>query len=136
MHVMCMSGMEEGATIIHFRFAHAISVPLKCEGKLLQVCTCNKCPTKEIKCEGKPYQTRLKLDCEFHALLYEIECMGRASQASRLVPPVLKRGHSNLVEASHNVFIRFRSKDISLERLHYHLSTNLGLPIWACFKST
>ena len=53
--------------------------------------------------------------------------MGRALQASRLVHPVLKRGHSNLVEASHNVFIRFRSKDISLERLHYHLSTNLGL---------
>ena len=100
---------------------------IKCEGKLLQVCTCNKCPIKEIKCEGKPYQTRLKLDCEFHALLYEIECMGRASQASRLVHPVLKRGHSNLVEASHNVLIRFRSKDISLERLHYHLSTNIGL---------
>ena len=97
---------------------------IKCEGKLLQVCTCNKCPIK--KCEGKPYQTRLKLDCEFHASLYEIECMGRASQPSRLVHPVLKRGHSNLVEASHNVFIRFRSKDISLERLHYHLSTNLG----------
>ena len=53
--------------------------------------------------------------------------MGRASQASRLVHPVLKRGNSNLVEASHNVFIRFRSKDISLERLYYHLSTNLGL---------
>ena len=81
----------------------------------------------EIKCEGKPYQTRMKLDCEFHALLYEIECMERASQASKLVHPVLKRGHSNAVKASHNVLIRFRSKDISLERLHYHLSTNLGL---------
>ena len=34
---------------------------------------------------------------------------------------------SNAVEASHNVFIRFRSKDISLERLHYHVSTNLAL---------
>ena len=99
----------------------------RCDYHPLWVCTCNKCPTEEIKCEGKPYQTRLKLDCEFHALLYEIECMGRASQASRLVHPVLKRGHSNLVEASHNVLIRFRSKDISLERLHYHLSTNLGL---------
>ena len=53
--------------------------------------------------------------------------MERASQASKLVHPVLKRGHSNAVEASHNVLIRFRSKDISLERLHYHLSTNLGL---------
>ena len=40
--------------------------------------------------------------------------------------PILKRGHSNALEASH-VFIRFRSKDVSLERLHYQLSTNLGL---------
>ena len=41
--------------------------------------------------------------------------------------PVLKRGHSNACEASHNVLIRFRSKDLSLERLRYHVSTNLGL---------
>ena len=27
--------------------------------------------------------------------------------------PVLKRGHSNTCEASHNVLIRFRSKDLS-----------------------
>ena len=32
-----------------------------------------------------------------------------------------------VVEASHNVLIRFWSKDIDLERLHYQLSTNLGL---------
>ena len=69
----------------------------------------------------------MKLDCEFHALLYEIECTERAAQASKLVHPILKRGHSNAVEASHNVLIRFRSKDIYLERLHYQLSTNLGL---------
>ena len=31
------------------------------------------------------------------------------------------------MEASHNVFIRFRSKDIYLGRLHYHVSTNLAL---------
>ena len=47
--------------------------------------------------------------------------------AEDLVHPVLKRGHSNWLEASHNVLIRFRSKDISLQRLHYHVSTNLGL---------
>ncbi len=45
----------------------------------------------------------------------------------KLVHPELKRGHSNWPEASHNVLIRFRSKDIFLERLHYHLSTDLGL---------
>lgn len=43
-----------------------------------------------------------------------------------LVHPILKRGHSNLPEASHNVLIRFRNKHIFLERLHYHLSTDLG----------
>ena len=63
----------------------------------------------------------------FHALLYEIECHARPKQVKELIHPVLKRGHSNAVEASHNVFIRFRSKDISLERLHYHVSTNLAL---------
>jgi hypothetical protein len=100
----------------------------RCDFHPLRVCTCQKCEDKEnIKCTGKPYKTRLRLDCEFHALLYEIECTERAAQASKLVHPILKRGHSNAVEASHNVLIRFRSKDISLERLHYQLSTNLGL---------
>ena len=100
----------------------------RCEFHPLRVCTCKKCgDSGEIQCEGKAYKTRVKLDCEFHALLYEIECMERAKLASQLVHPILKRDHSNAVEASHNVLIRFRSKDISLERLHYHVSTNLGL---------
>ena len=71
-------------------------------------------------CQGKPYKI---LDCIFHALLYEIECHARAKQVKELIHPVLKRGHSNAVEASHNVFIR----DIYLGRLHYHVSTNLAL---------
>ena len=100
----------------------------RCDFHPLRVCSCKKCSDKEqIECEGKPYKTRMKLDCEFHALLYEIECIERAAQASKLVHPILKRGHSNAVEASHNVLIRFRSKDIYLERLHYHVSTNIGL---------
>ena len=44
-----------------------------------------------------------------------------------LVHPVLKRGHSNWLEASHNVLIRFRPKHINLECLHFETSTNLGL---------
>ena len=96
----------------------------RCEFHPLQVCTCKACDDPEqITCKGELYKTRTKLDCEFHALLYEIECMERAKLASKLVHPILKRGHSNAVEASHNVLIRFRS----LERLHYHVSTNLGL---------
>ena len=42
-------------------------------------------------------------DCKFHALLYEIECHARAKQVKELIHPVLKRGHSNALEASHNV---------------------------------
>ena len=83
--------------------------------------------TWPIQCEGKAYKTRFRLDCKFHALLYEIECHERANQAEELIHPILKRGHSNALEASHNVFIRFRSKDVFLQRLHYHLSTNLAL---------
>ena len=101
----------------------------RCDFHPLRVCTCKTCEDKwDIKCEGEPYKTtRSKLDCEFHSLAYEIECRERASQVEKLVHPVLKRGHSNACEASHNVLIRFRSKDVALERLHYHVSTNLGL---------
>ena len=111
MHVTCMNGREEGANSTHFESSHVKNVMTQ----------------EEIQCKGKPYKTSVKLDCEFHALLYEIECMERAKLASQLVHPILKRGHSNAVEASHNVLIRFRSKDFTSERLHYHVSTNLGL---------
>ena len=63
----------------------------------------------------------------FTLLAYEIECDRRADMADVLVHPILKRGLSNWLEASHNVFIRFQSKHINLERLHYETSTNLGL---------
>ena len=51
----------------------------------------------------------------------EIECHHQVNHS------ILKRGHSNALEASNYVFIRFGSKDIALERLHYHVSTNLAL---------
>ena len=47
--------------------------------------------------------------------------------ADRLVHPILKRGHSYWLVASHNVLSRFRQKHMYLERLHYHVATNLGL---------
>ena len=47
--------------------------------------------------------------------------------ADILVHPILKRGRSNWLEASHSVFIRFRPKHIHLEWLHYKTATNLGL---------
>ena len=59
----------------------------------LCVCTCKGCKDPEqLQCQGEPYKTRLKLACEFHALLYEIECMERVKLASQLVHSVLKRG--------------------------------------------
>ena len=67
------------------------------------------------------------LSYPLHSLAYEIELNDRASMANDLVHPVLKRGHSNWLEASHSVLIRFRPKHIYLERLHYEVSTNLGL---------
>ena len=58
-------------------------------------------------------------------MVYEIEFKERAAHAAKLVHPILKRGHSNVCEASHN--LRFWFKDILFKRLHYELSTNLGL---------
>ena len=61
----------------------------RCYFHPLRVCICKKCDKKgQIECDGKPYKTRMKLDCEFHALLYEIECTERAAQASKLVHPI------------------------------------------------
>ena len=62
-----------------------------------------------------------------HALAYEIECNIRAARSHNVIHPELGKGHSNLCEGSHNVLIRFRSKDLHLHRLHYITSTNLGL---------
>ena len=100
----------------------------RCEFHALRVCSCGNCENADqILCEGKAFKNHIKLTCNFHALLYEIECHERAGQADKLIHPIVKRGHSNACEASHNVLIRFRSKDIPLETMHYHVSTNLGL---------
>ena len=42
-------------------------------------------------------------------LVYEIECDYRADS---LIRPVLKRGHSNWLEASHNVFKRHQPGEV------------------------
>ncbi len=107
---------------------HAVDDHSQCDYHPLVTCSCGACKNKEpIECTGKAYKTRFRLDCKFHALLYEIECHERAKQTEELIHPVLKRGHSNALEASHNVFIRFRSKDVFLQNTHYELSTNLAL---------
>ena len=100
----------------------------KCSFHELSVCSCGKCSNNDsYKCEDKKYKTREALKCPFHLLVYKIECHTRSIMADKLVDRVLKRGHSNWLESSHSVFIRFRPKHINLERLHYHVSTNLGI---------
>ena len=100
----------------------------RCDFHQDRVCSCVECEDGEdLKCEGKDYHTRHALTCPFHSLAYEIECHERAEMAEQLVHPILKRGHSNWLEVSHNAFIRFRPKHIFLERLHYVLSTELAL---------
>ena len=61
------------------------------------------------------------------SLAYEWECIKYASESRSLIHPGIGRGHSNQVEASHNVFIRFRSKILNIGKLHYEVSTNLAL---------
>ena len=57
----------------------------RCDFHPLKLCTCKKCEDKEnIQCAGKPYHTRIKLSCPFHALAYEIECNEGAAQVSKI----------------------------------------------------
>ena len=67
------------------------------------------------------------LTCLFHALAYEIEFTTRALQAPKLVHPELGSATSNILEDSHSVLIKYRPKNLSLSRVHYMVSTNLGL---------
>jgi hypothetical protein len=91
-------------------------------------CSCGKCEEDGAhKCEGKPYKTTGVLTCPYHRLCFEIECNKLASVAKALVHPYLGRVHTNQVEASHNVLIRYRSKTENFSRLAYEVTTNLGL---------
>ena len=90
-------------------------------------CSCGSCEEDEVKCDGREYTTKNPLTCPLHALAYEIECNNRAAQSCNIIHPELGKGHSNLCEASHNVLIKFRSKNLHLHCLHYITSTNLGL---------
>ena len=99
----------------------------QCGFHSLKDCTCGSCEDDNVICSGKDHHTKHPLTCPFHALAYEIECCVRADQASHIIHTELGRGHSNYPEASHNVLVRFRSKDKYLQNIHYTVSTNLGL---------
>ena len=112
----------------HARDIHLWEGDGKCDFHADVSCTCGNCEDEEdIHCSGQEYHTKVPLTCPFHALAFEIECHSRASQAKQIIHEELGRGHSNYPEASHNVLIRFRSKDKNLQRVHYIVSTNLGL---------
>ena len=98
----------------------------QCGFHALKTCTCGKCG-EEVLCQGEDYHTKNPLKCPFHSLAYEIECDSRAAQSSEIIHKELGRGHSNYPEASHNVLIRFRSKDTNKQCIHYMVTTNLGL---------
>ena len=92
------------------------------------LCTCGRCNGKEkLECKGREYHTRHPITCPMHSLAYEIECHYRASQTEKLIHPELGMGYTDQNEAFHNVFIRYRAKTYHMERLHYVVSTNLGL---------
>ncbi len=99
-----------------------------CDFHSLVVCSCGKCPDKtNFMCEGKDYHTREKLSCPFHMMAYRTEIEHRARKAASLIHSELKAGHTNSMEASHNVLIRFRQKFLAFQKNHYELATDLGL---------
>ena len=129
-HIISTSDSSKScAKRIRSLYKHATNDHSDCDFHSLVVCTCGNCPDKDnITCKGRPYCSRYQLTCNFHKLAYRVEIEHRASKASKLIHDELKTpGHTHVMEASHNILIRFRSKHIALERLHYHLSTDLGL---------
>lgn len=119
---------EEYAEQVRTLYKHGIDDHTDCIYHSPTVCSCGECRDKNNHtCEGEKYVKRHALTCKFHRLAYLAEIEFRASRAYKLIHRELGAGETHLVEASHSVLIRFRSKDISLERLHYHVSTDLGL---------
>ena len=113
--------------VYHYRDVHQWDGG-QCDFHPLQMCSCNSCTDKyNFKCKGKPYTNGHKLDCPFHSLAYELECRDKAALADVLIHPGIGTVTTNLFEASHNVLVRYRSKNWNLARLHYQVSTNIGL---------
>ena len=104
----------------------------KCSFHPSIVCSCGNCDDDDnLQCEGKPYESKFVLSCELHSLGYEIECEVRASNAEKVIHPIMGRGHSNLCEAAFNVLPRYRAKSLAIHRLSYITLSNWGL-IMSC----
>ena len=97
----------------------------KCFFHDLIVCNCGKCNNSDITCEGKPYQTNI-LSWPFHSLAYEIACEAVIAKSKQIIHE-LGHCYTSMLESSHNVLLQFRTKNLNLQRLHYYVSTSLGL---------
>ena len=99
----------------------------QCTFHPLKVCSCGNCEKEDLKCQGKPYETRKKLTCPFHSKIYENECETRAARAYEVIHETLGKVNSNLPESYFSVLTRFRAKNMPLEKTCYELCSNLGL---------
>ena len=100
----------------------------QCNFHPLRVCSCDgKCPADSLQCSGKPYRPHIVLTCPLHTMLYQQECHRLSNLAPTVIHPVLGKGSTNVVEMSHSVLTRFRAKDWNIEKLHYTVSTDMGL---------
>uniref|UniRef100_A0A1X7T7V7 Uncharacterized protein n=1 Tax=Amphimedon queenslandica TaxID=400682 RepID=A0A1X7T7V7_AMPQE len=110
---------------------HAKNVHERDSGKCffhdLTVCDCGKCKKTDITCQGKAYKTKNILSCPFHSLAYEIACEAVIAKAKQIILEELGCYHTSISESSHNVLLQFRTKNLNLQMLHYHVSTSLGL---------
>lgn len=100
------------------------------------MCSCGGCDDAEnLRCVGKPYESKFVLSCELHALGYEIECERRASDADSVIHLEMGRGHSNLCEAAFSILPRFRAKNLALHRLSLHRLSYITLTNWGLIMS-
>ena len=71
------------------------------------VCSCGTSLFAErFKCDRKPYVSKNILQCELHALAYEIECEHRVEQAQEVIDPEIRRGHSNSLSLCWQSFVQ------------------------------
>ena len=88
-----------------------------CSFHAQNVCSCGKCGDEELKCKGKPYESKNIVTCPLHALAYEIDCETRARNAAQVIHSELGKGHSHLCESAFSVLPKFRAKNLALHRI-------------------
>ena len=100
----------------------------QCDFHPLVVYSCGNClSTDELQCAGKEYASKNVLRCDLHSLTYEIECDHRAEPTAEVIDPEFGRSHSNPCESNFSVLTKYCPKHTNLHRLHYQVSTNIGL---------